>query len=234
MTESGEPAPTSLGPGVGEGGRVGGVVGPDPLGEVPVALAAFARGDGDLTAGLHDLQHLHHVLAVGPPARAPRQIAGVGQGTGRQRSFPTQLVEDVLPRRGVGRQPGLWSFLPVLQRYGVPPRRHLRAIQGDVLDRAQSVRDLHQRTVADRLVEIALLEAARTEPRPEHQTGVGGDRRGEVHLQVGEVPDDLQQVCRAREVEELSADGDPSRLSSAELLHDLGHLRRTLSAAPDR
>ena len=82
--EGGEAALVAVRDGLLEGERrqVGRV---DALGQVEVALAALAPGDGDLAAQGQGLEHLGDVAVVGPAGRGPRDDARVGDVAREQR-----------------------------------------------------------------------------------------------------------------------------------------------------
>ena len=77
----------------------------DALGEVEVALAALAPGDGDLAAQGESLEHLGDVAVVGPAGRGPGHDARVGDVAREQRTLGVEPGEDVATERVVGGQP---------------------------------------------------------------------------------------------------------------------------------
>lgn len=121
--------------------------------------------------------------------------------------------------RLVGCQPGLRLRSPVVQCVGAAPDRHFGPVERDVLHRAEPGAAFHQRTVAERLVEVVCGEPAGAEARPQHQAGTRGHGGRQIHLQPGQVPDDRQQVGRPGHVEKLGPHGDPPGLATGQLLH---------------
>ena len=77
----------------------------DPLGQVPQALPATAAGDGDLTAGREELEHLGDVAVVRPTRRLPRHLGGVGDVARGQRARGAQQVEHPPAEPVVGGEP---------------------------------------------------------------------------------------------------------------------------------
>jgi hypothetical protein len=81
---------------------------------------------------------------------------------------------------------------------------------------------LDQGAVRDRALELGSTEP-QPEPAPRDHLGTRRHRGGGLDLQQRQVAHQVEQVGRARGVEELGADGDPTRLGPREPVGDHGH-----------
>jgi hypothetical protein len=126
-----------------------------PLGQVPQLLPAERVRDRDLVALEHVPEHLLDVLVVRPAARAPRALAGVGQGGRRQRALRTQRGQDVLAALLVGREPAGHFVHPGLEVSAAGPVRRLGPVQRQVLDRSVEPEVVHQPLVLDQRLQLA-------------------------------------------------------------------------------
>ena len=181
-----------------EGGQAGRV---DALGEVPVALSPPAARDRDVPAEGEGLEHPRDVAVVGPARRRPRLDAGVGDVAGQQRALLLQQREDVAAERLVRLEPrcgeGVHLRITDLGDHGWQVAR--RPDVGDGLDEGA--------VVLDGLGQVGGV-VGRAEPAPQDEVGARCDGRGGVDLQEREAVDNVNEVGRARRVEQLRVDRD--------------------------
>ena len=193
----------------------------DALGEVEVALTALASGDGDLPAQREGLEHLGGVAVVGPACRGPGHDARVGDVAREQRTLGLESGEDVATERVVGGQP------VDHERVGLGVA-HLGDDGGHVLGTAHEGNGLDEGAVVLECAGQVGRVVAAAEPAPQHEVGAGCDGRGRVDLQQGQPLDDLDEVGRARQVEQLRVDRDATRLVDAEPEHHVGDASRAV------
>jgi hypothetical protein len=198
-------------------GRDDVVVREHPVGEVPQTFPAAAAGHRDVATTRQLREHPADVAPVVPPARPPRDDAGVREVTRRERSVRRESFEDVAAAGVVGLHPRDDVLHPPWERPLPRPVGHLRAVQREVLARPDHHVQLDQSTVGQRSLQV-LRSVGGPHPAPQHEIGTGRHRRRLVHLQQGQGPDDVEQVGLRGVVEQLGPDRDPTRLSARELV----------------
>jgi hypothetical protein len=142
---------------------------------------------------------------VGPTRRLPRHRARVRDLARGRRARAAKKREDIPPEAVVVAQPGAAALV----------RGSLGGageVQPEIARRTYERVELEQRAV---LLESALQvigPVARAEAAPRDEIRAGRDRRGRVELQQRQPPDDLEEVRRARRLEQLRAYRDAPRL----------------------
>jgi hypothetical protein len=166
----------------------------------------------DVAALVQPLQHLRDL-----PASPPAVSAGTAIGSGRsifelareQRPAPLQLAEDVAAESGVLPQEVVPAPLPGKHACAaIPP--HQRPDQRQRLDGPDERVPLEQLPLhPEEPIQLAGVE--RAEPAPEDELLGGRDGRDRIDLEETEPTDGLKQAS-CRPIQQLGADGDPSRL----------------------
>jgi hypothetical protein len=195
-----------------------GVIGVDPLGEVPQLLAAFAAGRRDLAAGDHQLEQHLDVLVVVPSRRGPRHLTGVLERAGRQRPLPSELVEDLPSAPVVGLEPRSVVALPLPQRLAARPQRHLGAEQREVLARPEEPLVVDQHLPVDQVGQLCAV-VGRPEPAPQDQVGARRPQRGgRLGLEHHQVPRHVEHVDGTWQVQPLRLHADPAGVRLRQLV----------------
>ncbi len=180
----------------------------DALGQVPEPLPPDPAGDRHLTASLHELEHLGDVAVVRPAGRRPRHDTRVRDVAGRERARALQQPEDVPPAAVVVAEPHVHPPLAA-------PSAGTGEVEAEVAHRPDERVELEQRPILlERSLQV-LGPVRRAEAAPGDEVGVRRDRRGGIDLQQRQPLDDLEQIRRARRVEQLRAHRDPPRLLPA-------------------
>jgi len=142
-----------------------------------------------------------------------------------QRAVAPELVEQVAPEAVVGPHPGRLALEPVRNLAEAGPFGHLGAVEHQVFSGPEQAMQVDQRLLLDR-VGHSVAGAARSQPAPRDQLGVGRHRGSQVVLQQSQLSHGLGQVRRPGAVEQLGADGDPARVGPGQLVDLHAHQAR--------
>jgi hypothetical protein len=181
--------------------------------QIPHALVALSANDRDPPRRPEYVQHLADVLAVVPPARAPRHLGAIIEVARSQRAAPPQLAQHVAregrvrgpPLPDVGGPGGIAGWVAA---HGRPVER--------VVAHRQDERPVLEQPALFEHQAVDLSNVVDAQPAEQHQPFRARHRIGRVHLQPPQMLDHLQHGARPRTREPVGDDRDPGRLLAGE------------------